>query len=100
MAFRHAADLGPLTFKIGGVNEILSPSADPVWVKGDQFTDLTDADTIVSVAVTRPDSKVPLAAVTSHFGSPDPIALRQEWYAVGTTRKNARIITFVRQVID
>jgi hypothetical protein len=69
-------------------------------VKGDEFTDVRNGDTIATVAVTRPDSNVPLAAVTSHFGSPDPIALRQEWYAIGTNRRNARIITFVREVID
>ena len=43
---------------------------------------------------------LPLASVASHVGSPAVIALRQEWYAVGTKRKNARIVTFVREVID
>jgi hypothetical protein len=99
-AFRHAADVGPLTFKMGGLDQILTPAADPIWEKGDEATGLNYDEGLVSVAVTRPDSDEPLASVASHYGLPESVALRSEWYAIGSKLRNLRIITFTRHVID
>jgi hypothetical protein len=96
-AFRHAADLGDLTFKAGAFTEIFEPSLDPVWVKGDQDTGDTDGDNAVGIIVTRPDSQHKIAGIIVDFGAPSG-NVREEFYVIGTKPSNARIVEIKRRV--
>jgi hypothetical protein len=96
-AFRHAADLGDLTFKVGELPEVLAPAADPVWEKGDQLVGGSSGDGLVGVAITRPDSHKALASVAVHWGGASG-SFRQEFYAVGTNVRNAKVVTIKRAI--
>jgi hypothetical protein len=99
-AFRHAADLGPLTWKAGLLFPVPpSPAADAVWEKGDQEVGIDSSDAPFAFAITRPDGLRPLATITTIFGATDG-AIRQEYYALGTKPKNAKIVEIRRRVQD
>ena len=97
LALRHAADLGGVSFK-GNVGVVFSPTADPVFIKGDQWLNILSPGVLV-VAATRPDSNRPFASTASELGGPN-IVDRIEIYPVGTTVRNARLVTVRRDVID
>ena len=93
-AWRHAADLGLVnvhyTQQIGPL-----PAALPVWEEGDQYAQAITLPFTSGLAVTRPDKSGVLAT------SPIPTfsaSRRYEFYLLGTTGKNAKLIVFSRVV--
>ena len=97
LAVRHAADLGDVSFK-GNLGTVFTPTADPVFTKGDQWLNVLSPGVLV-LAATRPDSNRPFASTAAELGGPN-IVDRIEFYLVGTKVRNARFVTVRRDVVD
>jgi hypothetical protein len=107
MTFRHAADLGRATFRFSQIVRTpeqappVTPAADPVYRKGDEHVSSTTAmfpgRVWIRSRVTRPDKRQTIAG-------PKTLELkydrRHEWILVGTTPRNARIVTFRVPIVD
>jgi hypothetical protein len=99
MLFRHAADLGPATFKFGATKpEPIEPVSDPLWHKGDQrFRGMAyPVGTVWWLKVTRPNKAAAIAG-------PDSVELaanrRYERILLGVTTKNAKLAKFSRPIL-
>lgn len=92
VAIRHAADLGPATFKLIQKQPI-SPSLDPVWAKGDQLATPVGPGDEYEITATRPDQQKNLAIPKSQVTQDQR---RHEWVLIGTKGKNAKIVPFSR----
>ena len=101
-ALRHAADIGPVTFKVD-TDEItkppIAPAADPVWLKGDQHavTAVFVGDKVWTTSVTRPDSDTPIFG--PYFTYTEPVRSRRyELILVGSKVHNLKLVTARRLV--
>lgn len=98
VAWRHAADLGDVTFKyVQALPEFPSfpAPADPVWTEGDEFKGTWNVGWAAQLRATRPNKSWTIAKsplVTIEAGR------RYEWYLLGTTVKNAKFIVWSRAV--
>ena len=86
-----------VSFK-GNLGTVFTPTADPVFSKGDQWLNVLSAG-VLWVAATRPDSNRPFASTASELGGAN-IVDRIEFYLVGTKVRNARFVTVRRDVVD
>ena len=98
-AWRHAADVGVVSFRRDQSSPTpFAPAADPPWAKGQEFAQYVEFFAGFAVIVTLvqvPDSRTIVAG---------PIVTgvregyRHEWLLVGTTLRNARIVTLKRPI--
>lgn len=100
LAWRHAADLGPVEMRIvEGPLKPIEPTADPEpWVKGDEHTrtDILSYPTYVFVTTATPvGSQVPIAGPVTTLVKADR---RYEFILVGTRPRNARFVTIVQPI--
>jgi hypothetical protein len=100
LAWRHAADLGPVEMRIvEGPLKPIEPAADPEpWVKGDEHTrtDILSYPTYAYVTVATPvGSQEPVAGPVTTLVKADR---RYEFVLVGTRPANARIVVLVRSI--
>jgi hypothetical protein len=106
LAWRHAADVGTVTFNRGSVRYRVEPfgpassaaSSDLEWVKGDEQTSLTcmvPKDVAYITSVTRPGSSSALVGpiFTRYYGHD-----HFEWILVGTWPRNARLVVIQRPI--
>ena len=71
LAVRQAADLGGVSFK-GNLGTVFTPTADPVFTKGDQWLNLLSAG-LLWVAATRPRSNRRFASTASELGGANTV---------------------------
>ena len=106
VAVRHAADIGPVTFKVD-TDEIeknplppTSTAADPVYLKGDQHANplsAAAADFVWTTWVTRPGSDTLIFG--PHFLYIEGVRSRRyEFILVGTKIHNLKLVTARRLV--
>lgn len=93
---RHASDMGPMALKATIDPWVFPwiPAQDPVWVKGDSFSQ--DYDIIGAthlVFATRPDRRVPHASTPLYLLKDQ---VRYEHILVGTNVENARFVNIER----
>ena len=100
-AWRHAADLGDVTFKYQQLNpeNPIGPApavTDPVWVEGDDFR-INDYSVGFgfSLRAMRPDKQKTIAKSAMVILQE---SRRYEWYLLGTKPKNAKFIVWERPV--
>jgi hypothetical protein len=95
---RHASDVGAMAIKasIDPWSFPWAPAQDPVWVKGDSFSqdyDIVGATHLVFA--TRPDRGVPHASTPLYLLKS---LFRYEHILVGTNVENARFVNIVRSL--
>ena len=98
IVWRHAADLGDLTFhaQLMVAPPIAPPpdvAADPIWTKRDQLASVESILWGWDVFVTRPNAATELASKTIRALQADR---RHEWIMLGKKNKNAKLISFIR----
>ncbi len=103
VVWRHAADLGNITFKIRQttpempVTFAADPTpADPAWQKRDEmgYFPMLPGFTY-RTRVTRPGKSRTVAGPSTRTMKPDR---RHEWILVGTSERNARLVTLTRSI--
>jgi hypothetical protein len=92
IVYRHAADLGPVAFH-HVQSEIISPAADPVWLKGDESAFPFQPGRKIGLMVTRPGQTADLASPKYQISQDQR---RHEWVLIGTKGSNAKIVPFSR----
>ncbi len=96
--WRHAADLGAVNFHyrawMATPETPVGPAANPLWQEGNQIGSASGPGSIWQLRITRPDQAKTLAIKKVTFKE----SRRYEWYLLGTTAKNAKLVVWERRI--